>query len=259
MSSFPLPGSRWSWALIPGFLAIAAVAFTIAARVAERRMEELAWLRSVPRADVASPTEGPARYVGKLHGPKDRGTPAGNRAAAYWWAVAYRDSDGPDTVYCSARERSLLVLETPGRSVRLAFTEADPNEVGVIDDQKDNEYDMPVSIDLGSTRRARSEEIPPGTCTGGGAKYEESIIAEGADVEVVGCMSAGALAACNTPLRAVLAVPDLEVHRRHRVDEAKVPFRAAIIAVALVLVYVGIVFAAMASVDLRTARSGKSE
>src|SRR5687768_12979276 len=55
---------------------------------------ELEWLRDLPHADAASATARPAIYAGKLRGPEGRVTPSGTRAAAYWWSVVHRDSDG---------------------------------------------------------------------------------------------------------------------------------------------------------------------
>jgi hypothetical protein len=250
---------RWTPALIPGVLGLAAVAFAIAASVSSQRLQELAWLRSVPRADPAARAEEPARYAGRLHGPAGRSTPAGDRAAAYWWAIVYRDAEGDKTVYGSGRERSRLVLETPSGSLPLAFTEAEPQYVGLIHDEKDDEYDMPISIDLGNTRHTVSEAIPPGQYAGEDAKYEQVFLPEGAAVEVVGCMKAGAIDACRAPLHAVLAAPALEVHRRHRAGQAKDPFRAAIATVAVVLGLVGSAFGVLASLALRGGPAQKSE
>src|SRR5687767_1711641 len=120
---------------------------------------ELEWLRDLPRADAASETGRPAIYAGKLRGPEGRVTPSGERAAAYWWRVARRDDDS-DTLFCSGRERSRLKLETPTGSMRIAFTEAHPDEVGLITDEQDNELGRPIAIDLGNSQPSVTRFVP---------------------------------------------------------------------------------------------------
>jgi hypothetical protein len=214
---------------------------------------ELEWLRDLPRADAAAATDRPAIYAGKLRGPEGRVTPSGKRAAAYWWRVARRDDDS-DTVFCSGRERSRLALETPTGSMRIAFTEADPSEVGLITDKKDDEHGRPIAIDLGHTQSVSLKFVPAGLCASEDAAYEQLAIPDGADVEVVGCLKNGVIERCDTPLSGVVATPDLKAYRRHRLGDVIALFMLPLVLVALILMAAGFAIIVSATEMRRSVR-----
>ena len=219
-------------------------------------VRELAWLKDLPRADAASATGRPAIYAGKLHGPEGRVSPSGDRAAAYWWGVVGRDGDS-ETIYCSGRERSRLALVTPTGSMRIAFTEANPDEVGLITDEKDNEHGRPIAIDLGSTQRAVRESAPAGICTAEDASFEQLTIPFGADVEVVGCVKDGVIERCDTPLSGVVSTPNLRAYRQHRLDNVVDLLLFPLVFVALALVSAGFVLALAVQGRGRAVRPGR--
>lgn len=214
-------------------------AYGLAAWRAAPAARELEWLRDLPRADAASETDRPAIYAGKLRGPEGRVTPSGDRAAAYWWRVARRDDDS-ETLFCSGRERSRLTLEAPTGSMRIGFTEAHPDEVGLITDEQDNEHGRPIAIDLGDSQPSVRRFVPAGTCTGKDASYEHLTIPDGADVEVVGCVKGGVIERCDTPLAGVVSTPDLKAYRRHRLDNEIALLLFPLVVVALILIVAGI-------------------
>jgi hypothetical protein len=168
--------------------------------------------------------------------------------------VVHRDDEGDSKVFCTARERSQLVLETASGSMPLAFTEADPAEVGLISDQKSNEIDRPLAIDVGATERTIATSLPAGTCDGEEAAYEQVLIPEGAAVEVVGCVKDGRIDRCDTPLAGVLSMPDLTANRRHRADDASMTFRFALGFCALLLLAAGGLLAARLAAAMRVVR-----
>lgn len=217
---------------------------------------ELGWLRDLPRADAASATERPAIYAGKLRGPEGRVTHSGERAAAYWWRVARSDGDS-EKILCSGRERSLLSLETPTGSMRIAFTEADPAEVGLITDEKDNEHGRAIAIDLGHTSPVAAPSVPAGTCPAEDAVYDHLVIPDGADVEVVGCVKNGVIERCDTPLSGVVSTPDLTSYRRHRLDDTSGFFLFPILFAALTLIVAGIALIVPAADMMRAVRPRK--
>ena len=161
----------------PVVTAIVFIVYGLGARRAAPGIHELDWLRELPRAHAAVATSSPALYAGRLHGPPGRVTPAGNRAAAYWWSVVSRGSED-NKVYCKERERSNLTLETPTGTMRIAFTEASPDLVGLITTEKQDEFDRRFVIDLGDARGSPTESLPNGTCSGDNASYDQLFIRE---------------------------------------------------------------------------------
>jgi hypothetical protein len=244
---------------VRGLLAVATVAvvvaYGVAATMAAARIREVAWLGSLPSADAAAPQSTPARYSGKLHAPAGRTTPAGTPAAAYWWNVAHHDDDSDD-LFCQGRQRSALSCETTTGALRIEWTEADPSIVGLVADDKDNEYERPLAIDIGNHQLSAKPVVPSSTCWGDGATYSEATISEGAQVEIVGCVADGEIRACDGPLHGVLAVPAIEVDRRHRFEQALHAFRFAFAAAFTALVAVGLVLLVHVRQATRAVRQG---
>lgn len=67
-------------------LAIGIAAF-VAFIAASTTLDELEFLRKLPRATLAAPVKGPAVYRGRAFGPDNLVTPTKRRAAAVWWSV----------------------------------------------------------------------------------------------------------------------------------------------------------------------------
>jgi hypothetical protein len=241
-------------AIPPIVTGIILAAYGLACWRAAPPARELEWLRDLPRANAA--TDQPAIYAGKLRGPEGRVTPSGERAAAYWWRVA-RINDDSDTIYCWGRERSSLALETPTGSMRIAFTEADPDEVGLIMDEKDNEHGRPIMIDLGRTRTSATKTVPAGTCAGEDAVFEQLAIAQGAAVEVLGCVKDGVIERCDTPLSGVVSTPDLKAYRRHRLENAIALLLTPLVFVASLLVAAGLALVRPLVGVVRAGRPGR--
>lgn len=242
---------------VPIACGLVLVALGAAAWIAETRVRELDWLRTLERADAASPPATPAIYTGKLRGPPERFTPAGNRAAAFWWAVVRRDDDGSE-VFCKGRERSELWLDTPTGTLRIALGEADPDRVGLITEDKSDEYDRPIAIDLGTIQRTSVRSLPSNTCDGRDAEYEQLFIAEGAPVEAFGCVRDGVLGECSGgPITTALSVPDLETARRNRLEEALDAVRVALAISAATLLAAALVAVTAVLGGLRVLRPGK--
>ena len=213
--------------LVPAVATVVLGALAAAAWVALPRVRELDQLRTLRHADAASPPATPAIYRGRLRGPPGRATPSGYQAAAFWWTVVRRDDDGSE-VFCKGRERSDLWLDTPTGTLRIALGEAHPDRVGLVTEDKDDEYDRPIAIDLGPIRRTSVSTLPPSTCDGRDAEYEQLFIPGGTPAEVTGCVRDRVIGECEGPLATTLSVPDLETARRHRLERALAALRVAL-------------------------------
>ncbi len=208
-----------TWLIVAVAAAVILGAYAIAAHMASVRIREIEWLSGLPSAFPDTAEGLPARYAGRLYGPEGRITPLGQRAAAYWWTVSSRDADVGYDVKCRGRARTGLILETAGGKIPIAWTEADPDDVGIASDTFDGDYGLHLAIDVGGIPSVRYDEVPPGTCQYG-ENYLQTYIGQGAQVEAVGCMRNGAIDRCDALIEGVLSAPDIKSDMRHRLRSA---------------------------------------
>lgn len=232
------------------------LAIGTARHLAEPRVRALEALKGVSPFEPNSQIEGPQVLRGKIRGPADRKTRLGEPVAAHWWAVVRRDED-ETKVHCQDRERGQLVLETASGAFPIKFSDANPSLVALFADDRDDDEGLPISFDLGSTPRTTRDAIPPDTCQGDGAKYEQFTLEQGADVEVMGCVGNGAIDSCTGPVNAVLSLPTLEVHRRRRLESLLNLFRIVAGVTLVSLVSAGILALVQKWRTLRVLRPGK--
>ena len=205
--------------------------YGLAFLMATPRLREIEWLAGLPSFDPDNPASGPVVYSGTLHGPADRTTPLGGQAAAYWWAVQEVSDHGVDA-QCAGNARTDLTLLTATGLLPIVWMEADPDLVGLVSDDADDDYVLPFSIDVGNNETLTVDPPPPGTCEGD--YYAQIVFLPGARVEVVGCAHNGTIVSCDTPIGGVLSAPTLSADRRHRFRSALRPFLIAM-GVALVV------------------------
>lgn len=208
-----------TWFVITIVTVLLFVAYAIAAFEASSRIKEIEWLAGLPSAEYEYGTNRPARYAGRLFGPEDRKTPLGQPAAAYWWSVSSRDADVGYDVKCRARVRSNLVLVTSAGRMPIAWTEANPEDVGIASNTQRGDYGLPFAIDVGHTPSVLYDKVPPNTCSVG-ERYLQTYIEQGINVEVVGCVRNGVIDRCDSLLGGVLSVPNIKSDMRHRLRSA---------------------------------------
>jgi len=170
-------------------------------------------------------------HRGRLHGPSDRVTPNGHPAAAYWWSVDSTDDESHET-YCGGRARDRLALDT----TRIAWSDADPDDVGLVSDDRSDEHGRRFMIDLGARAGELTSAVPRGTCTGTDARYGELRIDDGAEVDVVGCIGDGVVLPCAGPIGGVIAVDGLEAYVAHARARATRPRWIGLVVAASLLV-----------------------
>jgi len=209
-------------------------------------------LRSIaqtPRATLAAPRQGPAVYAGRIHAAASRQTPRGTPAAAYWWWVILnstkRQGRAPLTA-CRAFASDHLVLEADGKRVN-ADLFADEHGIQLVANDRDEGPDR-MTIDLGPTKLLETTDIPDSLarCKGErgvlapGREYQERMIAEGAEVEVLACWNGTELVACDQKVGGILAVPTLSVDLAHRSRVIRTPLRVATLVSFVPLLALGI-------------------
>jgi hypothetical protein len=101
----------------------------------------------------------------------------------------------------------------------IAWTEANPEDVGIASHTQRGDYGLPFAIDVGDTPSVLYDKVPPNTCSVG-ERYLQTYIEQGINVEVVGCVKNGAIDRCDALLGGVLSVPNIKSDIRHRLRSA---------------------------------------
>lgn len=212
--------------MLVGFAA--SVSFLIAWAHGQPTIEQLRFLRDLPRASLDAPKKGPAIYAGRIYGPPGRATPMGEKAAITWWWV----NDGfskSRTTSCFERQLESLELAADGRSVPYVAL-GSASSLSLLSDERGDDWGDPVVVDLGSQAAHKPDYLPDAAhkCSSGtNPIYVERWVAQGAEVEVVACYRDGALRECDAPLRSLLGLGTIVPHRQRRADHAYVPFLVA--------------------------------
>ncbi len=188
----------------------------------------------------------PPRFHGRLHGPPGRTTPAGTATAAFWWSV---ETSGEDSeTHCRARARDGLVLETATARLPIAWSAIDPDLAGLITDRH-GEYGFRAMFDASAIVDTVRDAVPAHTCTADGARYLETAIPDGTEVEVTGCERDGTIAACDA--NNVLAVDGIDAYLDRARWHATRWRWYSLIASGLVLAAVAVFYAAKRSRNVR--------
>jgi hypothetical protein len=227
-------------ARLPLLLAVAvAIAFSIAYLANASYFEELRFLRNLPRASLASPIEGPALYRGRLFGPSTRMGPSTKKPAAMTWWWVYVGGSKSRKKVCFESAIGEVTLQDGGKSAPLT---AIRGNISLLSEARNADWEQRTVVDTGTLAEHTSSKLPlhATKCEGSNPAYTEVLIPEGAEVEVVGCYSGGALRECGqSPLSAVLAVPDLLTHRIRRAD---ISYRGFIVVAGISIAVVGLLF-----------------
>ncbi len=185
---------------------------------------ELEFLRDLPRATLAAPVKGPAIYAGRLVGPAERKTLTQQSAAAHFWSVTVGGGKSR-TLKCFEWEVDRLELrDNEGHA--LPYLGLVNRKLSVVSDDRGHDWSHRDVVDLGPLKSHKPAGLPAQAqrCQGSSAGYVEQRIPPNTEVEVLACYRDGALHACDAPLRNVLSVPNLMVHRVRRAERAYLAF-----------------------------------
>lgn len=183
-------------------------------------------LAAVPRASLAAPVAGPAIYRGELYANERRATPRGHHGALFWWWVGKTGKNR--RTGCTALVSGGLVLRDSINQARVEMFD-DRLGVSLLADGRD-EWNEKRVIDLGSAPPFDGD-VPAGSpCNGMSYRYQERVVEEGAEVEILGCYSDGELRPCPGAIGGVLGVPTVSVHLWRRAQRAHLPVRVVAVA-----------------------------
>lgn len=179
-------------------------------------------ITSAPRASLAAPVPTPAVYRGRLFAKNARATPRGTRGSVVWWWVG-RTYRGKSRTACSKLESGDLVLK---EGTHQAFVDMfdDLRGPALVADGR-SEPLRPLTIDLGPIPLHEGDIPPAAPCQS--SEYQERVLADGAEVEILGCHSDGELRRCPGELSGVLGVPSVAKHAFRRSQQARPVARVA--------------------------------